>query len=109
MSPQAVGPRAQRSTWADAVEAPSGGRLALRLDAPLTVRQAERHAPWHPGRGAPSCPVDEELVIGHAGELHPRAVQALGLPERTVVDRGPTSRPLFAAAPRLVEIDGRAR
>jgi phenylalanyl-tRNA synthetase beta chain len=40
-------------------------------------------APWHPGRCA-------ELrvggfPIGHAGELHPKVVEALGLPARTCV------------------------
>jgi phenylalanyl-tRNA synthetase beta chain len=47
----------------------------------LTVRRDE-HAPWHPGRCA-ALYVGETLV-GHAGELHPRVVDALGLPARTV-------------------------
>jgi phenylalanyl-tRNA synthetase beta chain len=46
----------------------------------LTVRRDE-HAPWHPGRCA-AFYVGETLV-GHAGELHPRAIEALGLPART--------------------------
>jgi phenylalanyl-tRNA synthetase beta chain len=38
-------------------------------------------APWHPGRCAEL--VLDGAVIGHAGELHPRVVAAMGLPERT--------------------------
>jgi phenylalanyl-tRNA synthetase beta chain len=48
----------------------------------LTVRAGER-APWHPGRCAELLLGDR--VIGHAGELHPRVVEALGLPARTSV------------------------
>ena len=56
----------------------------------LHVANAER-APWHPGRCAeirivvptknPTRPQIGE-VIGYAGELHPRIVKKLGLPER---------------------------
>jgi phenylalanyl-tRNA synthetase beta chain len=64
--------------WADAVEAVLALGRALRLD--VSVRAAAWGA-WHPGRCA------EVLLdgrrVGLAGELHPRAVAALGLPERT--------------------------
>ena len=43
--------------------------------------RADDHAPWHPGRCA-ALSVNGVLV-GHAGELHPRVVEALGLPART--------------------------
>ncbi|HET7762077.1 MAG TPA: phenylalanine--tRNA ligase subunit beta [Phycicoccus sp.] len=39
--------------------------------------------PWHPGRCARVTLTDGTLV-GYAGELHPKVVAALGLPERTV-------------------------
>ncbi len=39
--------------------------------------------PWHPGRCAELVVAGTDRVVGHAGELHPRAVKALGLPERT--------------------------
>jgi phenylalanyl-tRNA synthetase beta chain len=39
------------------------------------------HAPWHPGRCA--LLTVEDITVGHAGELHPRVVNALGLPPRT--------------------------
>ena len=46
----------------------------------LTIRRGDQ-PPWHPGRCAEL--VLDGGVIGHAGELHPRVVAALGLPERT--------------------------
>ncbi|HZX37563.1 MAG TPA: phenylalanine--tRNA ligase subunit beta [Streptomyces sp.] len=68
--------------WADAVE--SARTVAREAGVELTVR-ADRHAPWHPGRcAALYATVDgEETLVGHAGELHPRVIKALGLPERT--------------------------
>jgi phenylalanyl-tRNA synthetase beta chain len=64
--------------WADAVESARVIARAARVE--LDVRPADR-APWHPGRCA-------ELLlagspVGTAGELHPRVVQALGLPARS--------------------------
>ncbi|MFF3247796.1 phenylalanine--tRNA ligase subunit beta [Streptomyces sp. NPDC002870] len=68
--------------WADAVE--SARTVAREAGVELTVR-ADQHAPWHPGRcAALYATVDgEETLVGHAGELHPRVIKALGLPERT--------------------------
>ncbi len=37
--------------------------------------------PWHPGRCARL--VVDGHTVGHAGELHPKVVDALGLPKRT--------------------------
>lgn len=68
--------------WADAVEA--ARTVAREAGAELGVRKGQ-YGPWHPGRCAElSVTVDgEERVIGHAGELHPRVLKALGLPART--------------------------
>ncbi|MCQ4043465.1 phenylalanine--tRNA ligase subunit beta [Streptantibioticus rubrisoli] len=66
------------ANWADAVEA--ARTVAREAGVELTVRQAQL-APWHPGRCA-ALYAGEELV-GHAGELHPRVVKAMNLPERT--------------------------
>ena len=64
--------------WTDAVEA---ARIVARTArADLTVRNAAM-APWHPGRCAELRLGDH--VVGYAGELHPRVIAALGLPERT--------------------------
>ncbi|MFP3990167.1 phenylalanine--tRNA ligase subunit beta [Streptomyces sp. E11-3] len=70
------------ATWADAVEA--ARLLAAEAGVELTVR-ADQHAPWHPGRcAALYVTVDgAETLVGHAGELHPRVIKALHLPERT--------------------------
>ncbi|MER6573461.1 phenylalanine--tRNA ligase subunit beta [Streptomyces sp. NPDC001093] len=68
--------------WADAVEA--GRAVAREAGAELIVRKGQ-YGPWHPGRCAELVVVAEgaEQVVGHAGELHPRVLKALGLPERT--------------------------
>jgi len=66
------------ASWADAIEA--AREVAGVAKVPLTVRAA-RQAPWHPGRCA--ALVVGETVVGYAGELHPRVVAALELPERT--------------------------
>ncbi|MGH3425411.1 MAG: phenylalanine--tRNA ligase subunit beta, partial [Nocardioidaceae bacterium] len=64
--------------WADAVEAMR--QVAGTAGVTLDVRQDE-HMPWHPGRCA-KLRLDDR-VVGHAGELHPRVVAGLGLPEHT--------------------------
>ncbi|MGH3752400.1 MAG: phenylalanine--tRNA ligase subunit beta [Pseudonocardiaceae bacterium] len=65
-------------SWADAVQA---ARLVGRAaGVEFGVRAAET-APWHPGRCA-QLRVGE-VTVGHAGELHPAVIEALGLPART--------------------------
>ncbi|MFJ4978941.1 phenylalanine--tRNA ligase subunit beta [Streptomyces coeruleorubidus] len=68
--------------WADAVEAARS--VAHEAGAELIIRKGQ-YGPWHPGRCAElAITVDgAERVVGHAGELHPRVVKALGLPART--------------------------
>jgi len=71
------------AVFQDAIEA---ARRVLGVSrVPFTVR-AGQHEPWHPGRCAALYldlgPGQEELA-GWAGELHPRVIQAFGLPERT--------------------------
>ena len=96
----------RRASWADAVEAAREVGRICRV--PLEVR-AGRQAPWHPGRcaavfvqvgqasratdsrdGAAAAAADGQLsphrkewLAGYAGELHPRVVEAFGLPPRT--------------------------
>ncbi|MFE7135398.1 phenylalanine--tRNA ligase subunit beta [Streptomyces sp. NPDC057638] len=68
--------------WADAIEA---ARLVAReCGAELAVEQGQ-YGPWHPGRCAVLSVVlgGVKTVVGHAGELHPRVIKALGLPSRT--------------------------
>ncbi|MEV5954224.1 phenylalanine--tRNA ligase subunit beta [Streptomyces sp. NPDC051987] len=68
--------------WADAVQA--ARTVAAEAGAELIVRSGQ-YGPWHPGRCAELVVVagGAERVVGHAGELHPRVVKALGLPART--------------------------
>jgi phenylalanyl-tRNA synthetase beta chain len=66
------------ASWADAIEA--AREVARVAKVPLTVRAA-RQAPWHPGRCA--ALLAGGTVVGYAGELHPRVVAALDLPERS--------------------------
>lgn len=70
------------SEWADAIQAARS--LAAESGTELLVRQGQ-YGPWHPGRCAELAVVIDgaEHVIGHAGELHPRVIKALGLPART--------------------------
>lgn len=86
--------------WTDALDAAL--HVARTLGVEVAV-SADDHAPWHPGRCA-RLEVGGRLV-GHAGELHPKALAAAGLPERTVaaeldldvlIDAAPT---LVAARP----------
>ena len=65
-------------TWADAVE--SARVVARTAGVELELESAET-LPWHPGRCA-ALLVDGR-VVGHAGELHPQVLEALGLPART--------------------------
>ncbi|HVD29989.1 MAG TPA: phenylalanine--tRNA ligase subunit beta, partial [Mycobacteriales bacterium] len=69
---------ARPAGWADAVEAARTVAATDRVE--LTVRAA-RQAPWHPGRCAALLRGDR--ILGYAGELHPRAIAALDLPQRT--------------------------
>ncbi len=84
------------ATWADAVELARS--VATAISVPVDV-SADRHAPWHPGRCA-RIEVSGRL-IGHAGELHPRTIAALGLPARTCAVELDVDV-LLAAAPEAV-------
>ncbi|MNW59380.1 Phenylalanine--tRNA ligase beta subunit [compost metagenome] len=55
------------------------------------------HAPWHPGRTA-RLELSDGTVVGHAGELHPKVLETLGLPARTVAFEVDLDA-LIAAAP----------
>ncbi|MFD0153127.1 phenylalanine--tRNA ligase subunit beta [Streptomyces sp. NPDC055721] len=70
------------SDWADAIEA--GRTVAAEAGVELII-SADQHAPWHPGRCAAfHAEIDgEKVLVGHAGELHPRVVKAFGLPARS--------------------------
>nr|NLD39766.1 phenylalanine--tRNA ligase subunit beta [Actinomycetales bacterium] len=70
---------ARAADWADAIEL---ARLVGRTVGIEIEPHAGVYAPWHPGRCA-ELRIGTE-VVGHAGELHPRVLEDLDLPERTV-------------------------
>jgi phenylalanyl-tRNA synthetase beta chain len=75
--------RGRPASFEDAIEA---AREVLQVSlVPFSVR-ADQREPWHPGRCAAlyiDTGAGQETLAGHAGELHPRVVQAFGLPPRT--------------------------
>ncbi|MDT0350007.1 phenylalanine--tRNA ligase subunit beta [Pseudonocardia charpentierae] len=64
--------------WADAIEI--GRLVGAAAGVELRVTTASL-PPWHPGRCAALRVGD--WIVGHAGELHPKVVEALDLPPRT--------------------------
>ena len=75
--------------WADAVEVVRTVAGALGVEVVVAAPE-QSHAPWHPGRTAEirlpgrrrGKEIEPGTLVAHAGELHPRVVRALGLPER---------------------------
>ena len=99
-----VGQRARRRPGRTRSRRP-GGRPRGR--GQLDVR-ADQHEPWHPGRCAALYVGD--TLVGHAGELHPRVIEAYGLPPRTCAmelelsgwsrgQPGPVQAPVISAYP----------
>jgi phenylalanyl-tRNA synthetase beta chain len=76
----------RHESWADAIEA--ARRIGEICQVTVDVR-ADQQAPWHPGRcaavfvQASDGSQQIEWLAGYAGELHPRVIQAFGLPART--------------------------
>jgi phenylalanyl-tRNA synthetase beta chain len=69
--------------WQDAIEA---ARLVLRTSRVQFDIRADQREPWHPGRCAAiyvRADSGHEWLAGYAGELHPRVIEAFGLPART--------------------------
>lgn len=78
--------RGRAECWADAIEA---AREIGRICRVTVDVRADAHAPWHPGRcaaifvQASDGSQQTEWLAGYAGELHPRVIEAFGLPART--------------------------
>lgn len=66
--------------WTDALAA---AQAVAHLAGVAIEASAESHMPWHPGRCA-TYRLADGTFVGHAGELHPKVVETLGLPARTV-------------------------
>ncbi|SDJ91244.1 phenylalanyl-tRNA synthetase beta chain [Nonomuraea maritima] len=93
------------ASWADAVQAARLVAGEARVELSIS---ADQHEPWHPGRCAALYVGD--TLVGHAGELHPRVIEAYGLPPRTAamelelsrlesVMPGPVETPAVSAYP----------
>lgn len=70
--------KGEQAMWADAVRAAAIVAETSGVDVKVAATAC---APWHPGRCA-EISVDG-TVVGHAGELHPKVIERLGLPKRT--------------------------
>jgi phenylalanyl-tRNA synthetase beta chain len=71
--------RGRPADWTDTVGAARAIASALAVELVVT---SDEHAPWHPGRCA-RLELADGTLVGHAGELHPKVVAALGVPSRT--------------------------
>jgi phenylalanyl-tRNA synthetase beta chain len=84
----AAGDAVPSGPWGDARQLDASDAVAWAVELgralglELRVRAAVR-APFHPGRCAEVALADG-ATVGHVGELHPKVVQALDLPARTV-------------------------
>jgi phenylalanyl-tRNA synthetase beta chain len=88
---------------ADHTDAIAAARLVADvLGVQLVASPDPDHAPWHPGRCARLTTTDGTLV-GHAGELHPNVVAALGLPARAAAFEIDLDVLLAAASPEPVQ------
>ena len=67
------------SGWFDVIDAIR--QVAESAHQSPEVRRGSAPMPWHPGRCAQL--VVNGQVVGHAGELHPRVIEAAGLPPRS--------------------------
>lgn len=75
--------KGRTADWADALDA--ARLIAARAGVEVVVSADADHMPWHPGRCARLEATDSAgrtHLVGHAGELHPKVVEALGLPAR---------------------------
>lgn len=67
-------------SYADAIESARQVARAAGVDIELEAAQV---LPWHSGRCAAVKVAGTDVVLGHAGELHPQVLEALNLPART--------------------------
>ena len=68
------------ASWTDAIAAVE---IIVERVHSHVVRVADaQYAPYHPGRCA-RFELADGTVIGHAGELHPKVCESLGLPQRS--------------------------
>jgi phenylalanyl-tRNA synthetase beta chain len=81
-----TGLREPRGPWgegrrADAADAFEAVRIIAAASGIEVSLRAAQHLPWHPGRCAEV--LVGEIVVGHAGQLHPAVIERSGLPKGT--------------------------
>ena len=81
-----AGLREPRGPWgegrrADAADAFEAVRIIARASGVDVTLRAAQYLPWHPGRCAEVLIGD--VVIGHAGQLHPAVIERSALPKGT--------------------------
>ena len=87
-------------SYADAIESARQVARAAGVDIELEAAQV---LPWHPGRCAAVKVAGTDVVLGHAGELHPQVLEALNLPARTcAMELDISARPLEEKFPAPV-------
>ncbi|WP_418277164.1 phenylalanine--tRNA ligase subunit beta [Isoptericola jiangsuensis] len=67
--------------WSDALDV--ARQVVGHTGADVTMVNDPDRMPWHPGRCA-RFELADGRTVGHAGELHPKVVESLGLPSRAV-------------------------
>ena len=87
-------------SYADAIESARQVARAAGVDIEL---EAAHVLPWHPGRCAAVKVAGTDVVLGHAGELHPQVLEVLNLPARTcAMELDVTAMPLEEKFPAPV-------
>jgi phenylalanyl-tRNA synthetase beta chain len=81
-----TGLREPRGPWGagrpvEAADAFEAVRTIARASGVEVVLRAAQYLPWHPGRCAEV--LVGETLVGHAGQLHPAAIERSGLPKGT--------------------------
>jgi phenylalanyl-tRNA synthetase beta chain len=71
---------AQPWEWSDALALVE---VVARAAGVVLTPRADAYAPWHPGRAAVFT-LPNGTPVAHAGELHPKVCETLGLPARSV-------------------------
>jgi len=70
----------RQADWTDALDLAQ--TVAASVGVELTVDPERDLAPWHPGRTARLSVAG--TTVGHAGELHPKVLEQINLPVRSV-------------------------
>jgi phenylalanyl-tRNA synthetase beta chain len=98
-----AGLREPRGPWgegrrAEAADAFEAVRTVAAASGIEVVLRAAQYLPWHPGRCAEVLVGD--VVIGHAGQLHPAVIERSGLPKGTcAVELNLDAMPIVEALP----------